>query len=80
MSLSKNEKVSITLFGIAERESISEEAYAADTLYYIFEGEASLSFNANKHVLKTGDCIAVPDGALHVIVRKGAFKMLQITL
>ena len=80
MALSKNEKVSITLFGIAEGESISEEAYAADTLYYILEGEMLLLFDTNKCILKTGDCIAVPAGTLHAIEGQGAFKMLQITL
>ena len=80
MALSKNEKVGITLFGIAEGESISEEAYAADTLYYILEGEMLLFLNAEKHAMKPGDCIAVPAGTLHAIEGQGAFKMLQITL
>lgn len=80
MALSKNEKINITLFGIAEGESISEEAYATDTLYYILEGEASLSFDAKNCILKTGDCIAVPAGTLHAVVGQSAFKMLQITL
>lgn len=83
MSSSKNEKVNITLFGIAEGESISEKAYAADTLCYILEGEVSLPFNANKHVLKIGDCIAVPEehfmqskGRVHLKCCKSRFNLI----
>lgn len=78
MALSKNEKVSITLFGIAQGESISEEEYAKDTMYYILEGKATLSFHTEKHTLNTGDCIAVPAGRIHAIDALGALKMLQI--
>lgn len=80
MALSKKEDVSITLFGVAEGESISKEAYGADTLYYILEGEMPLSMNSVEYVLKAGECIAVPSGTLHAIGGQSAFKMLQITL
>ena len=80
MALSKNEKANIILFGVAEGEGISEEAYETDTLYYILEGQMPLFIDTKEYILEAGDCIAVPAGTLHAIGGQKAFKMLQITL
>lgn len=80
MSLSRAETVSMALFGVSEGESISEEAYGQDTMYYILEGTMPIRIGQEHHLVHTGDCIAVPAGTLHAIGGESAFKMLQITL
>lgn len=42
MALSQNEHCQMTLLAFADGESVSEERYFGDTLYYILEGEMPL--------------------------------------
>ena len=73
-----DDAVAITLMAFAEGESVSEEAYEGDTLYYVLEGAADVVFSDRRKCLVAGTVFMVPKGQLHAVEAAEAFKMLQI--
>ena len=65
-----------TLLAFAEGESVSEETYVGDTLYYLVEGSAVV----NGVRMTAGDVLKVPGGTPHAVVPASAAKVLQLTL
>lgn len=65
-----------TVLAFAKGESVSEERYPGDTLYYLIEGEATI----NGQVMAAGDVLVVPAGTEHAVNPAGAAKLLQLTL
>lgn len=65
-----------TVLAFAKGESVSEERYPGDTLYYLIEGEATI----NGQVMAAGDVLVVPAGTEHAVNPNGAAKLLQLTL
>lgn len=80
MALSRNEHCQMTLLAFADGESVSEEQYFGDTLYYVLEGEMPLIVKSKEIVIHAGECIAVPANVLHAVGGTKPFKLLQITL
>ena len=81
MALSKSEFVQMTLFAFDKGESVSEEAYFGDTLYYSVEGVLQIVLSGNDiKELSPGKLIMIPAGTLHAVQGKDEFKMLQITI
>ena len=80
MALSRSEHCQMTVLAFADGESVSEECYFGDTVYYVLEGEMPLLIGEKQHRLQTGDCMAVPANTLHAIGGSHPFKLLQITL
>lgn len=65
-----------TLLAFSQGESVSEETYAGDTLYYLVEGSAVV----NGARMTAGDVLKVPGGTPHAVVPASAAKVLQLTL
>lgn len=80
MALSKRDDVTVSVFSFSDNEGVSEEEYFGDTLYYVLEGEMSISINEKTYELKQGECMAVEAKTSHAIGSKTAFKVMQITL
>lgn len=80
MALSKRDDVTVSVFSFSDNEGVSEEEYFGDTLYYVLEGEMSISINEKTCELKQGECMAVEAKTSHAIGSKTAFKVMQITL
>ena len=80
MALSRSEHCQMTLLAFGDGESISEECYFGDTLYYILEGALYVSVGEDSRCLQTGDCLAVPAHTPHAVVAPDGCKLLQITL
>ena len=80
MALSRSEHCQMTLLAFGDGESISEECYFGDTLYYILEGALYVSVGEDSRCLQTGDCLAVPTHTPHAVVAPDGCKLLQITL
>lgn len=80
MALSKNEHCQMTLLAFADGESVSEEQYFGDALYYVLEGEMPLTVEGKETVIHAGECMAVPANVLHAVGGTEPFKLLQITL
>lgn len=80
MAMSKSEHCQMTLFAFGDGESVSEECYFGDTLYYVLEGSLSVSMEHGTHRLTPGDCLAVSAQTPHAISAPDGCKLLQITL
>lgn len=80
MALSKRDDVTVSVFSFSDNEGVSEEEYFGDTLYYVLEGEMSVSINEKTYELKQGECMAVEAKTSHAIGSKTSFKVMQITL
>ena len=80
MALSRSEHCQMTLLAFGDGESISEECYFGDTLYYILEGALYVSVGEDSRCLQTGDCLAVPAHTPHAVVAPDGCKLLQLTL
>lgn len=80
MALSKSKHIDMTILAFADKESVSEEDYFGDTMYYILEGEAIVEEGNKMTILKAGDTLMVPAHVLHKVTSLKAFKVLQITI
>ena len=80
MALTRSEHCQMTLLAFGDGESISEECYFGDTLYYVAEGALEVTRAGGSQTLRAGDCLAVPAGVSHAVGGGGSFKLLQITL
>lgn len=80
MSMSRQENCQMTLLAFGDGESVSEERYFGDTLYYVLEGSMPLRMESGERTLTAGQCLAVPAGVSHAVGGGGSFKLLQITL
>lgn len=81
MALSRlGDACSLTLLAFSAGESVSEEAYEGDTLYYLVEGEADIRLPGRVARLRAGEVLAVGAGTLHAVEPRGAVKLLQLTL
>ena len=80
MALSRSEHCQMTLLAFGDGESISEDRYFGDTVYYVLEGDMPLRLEGHEVRLGAGDCLAVPAQTTHAIGGNGPFKLLQITI
>ena len=80
MAMSRSQHCQMTLLAFGDGESVSEECYFGDTLYYVLEGEMPLQMGDRVYPLRAGDCMAVPAHTLHAVGGSLPFKLLQITL
>ena len=74
-----DDPVTATLLAFAEGESVSEERYPGDTLYYLVEGATDIVFGERRVPLSTGDVLRVPAGTEHAVEPATAIKLLQIS-
>lgn len=80
MALTRSEHCQMTLLAFSDGESVSQEQYFGDTMYYVLDGEMPLIIDRAEYLLHAGDCMAVPAGVLHAIGGSRSFKLLQITI
>lgn len=80
MAMSRSPHCQMTLLAFGDGESVSEECYFGDTLYYVVEGSLSVSTADTVHVLQPGSCLAVPAQTPHAVSAPNGCKLLQITL
>lgn len=70
--------IGATLLAFAEGESVSDETYPGDTLYYLVEGLADIVLPNGPATMRTGDVLRVPAGTMHAVEPRIATKLLQI--
>ena len=80
MALSKSDHCLMTLLAFADGESVSEEQYFGDTLYYVLEGVMPITLDGSVVRIEAGQCYLVPAGKLHAVGGTEPFKLLQITV
>lgn len=81
MALSRDSAVDMTLLSFGAGESVSEEVYFGDTLYYVVEGSACVVLPKRRVAVAAGEVLMVPARVEHAVEGEGGpFKLLQITL
>ena len=80
MALSQSDHFNISLFTFDDKETVSEEEYFGDTMYYVIEGETLIQMKGREVHVKAGQVFSVPAHTLHAIGGKESFKVLQITV
>ncbi len=70
--------IGATLLAFSEGESVSEERYPGDTMYYLVEGETQIRFADRSVTMATGDVLHVPADVEHAVEPTCATKLLQI--
>ena len=73
----------ITLLSFAAGESVSDEVYPTDTMYYLLEGAARITFADDGRAavpLAAGEVLMVPAGVQHAVEPAGAVKLFQLML
>ena len=76
----------IALLAFSEDESVSEEVYPADALYYVIEGAATITLHEGagqqratcEVALEAGQLLCVPTGIEHAVAARGHLKLLQL--
>ena len=71
--------IGATLLAFAEGESVSDESYPGDTLYYLVEGEAQIVLPTGPVAMSAGDVLRVPAQTMHAVEPTSAIKLLQIS-
>lgn len=70
--------VSAMLLAFDKGESVSEEEYFGDTLYYVVEGSARIVLPEKRVPLRVGEVFMVPAHVVHAVEGDEAFKLLQL--
>ena len=77
MSLVDNSLCHSKLFAVAEGESISEEIYDGDMVYFVLEGRMTVEIKGCEKTLEAGDILRVQANIEHEIKAGTSFKMIQ---
>ena len=67
---------SVTLFALAEGQSIAEHKTPYDAMVQVIEGEAEIVISGKKHMVKAGEVLVMPANDPHAVFAHKAFKML----
>lgn len=70
----------ITLFAFDARQSLSEHIAPFDAMVYLVEGEAEITIDKGKFVLREGDMIVMPANVPHAVKATKRFKMLLVMI
>lgn len=82
MALTRAAGFDMTLLAFGPGESVSEEEYFGDVLYYVVEGEACVVLPTAKLRVAAGEVLKVDAHVLHAVegTSEEGFKLLQINL
>lgn len=82
MALTRDAGFDMTLLAFAADESVSEEEYFGDVLYYVVEGQACVVLPDRRVTVGEGEVLKVDAHVLHAIecAAGQGFKVLQINL
>jgi quercetin dioxygenase-like cupin family protein len=67
---------SVTLFALAQGQSIAEHTTPYDAMVNIIDGEAQIIISGEVQVVKTGEVLIMPANDPHALNAKKSFKML----
>lgn len=82
MALTRNAGFDMTLLAFAAGESVSEEEYFGDVMYYVLEGAAEVVLPNRRIVVEAGQVLRIEAHVLHSVEGHNGseFKLLQINL
>ena len=67
---------SVTLFALAEGQSIAEHKTPYDAMANIIEGEAEIIISGKTYAVKAGEVLVMPANDPHALNARQSFKML----
>ena len=70
----------ITLFAFDVKQSLSEHTAPFDAMVYLVEGEAEITIDKGKFVLREGYMIVMPANIPHAVKATKRFKMLLVMI
>ena len=82
-SLTRGSEASMTLLAFAAGESVSEEVYPQDVMYFLVEGEAIVSLPDGAVTMREGDVLCVAAGTPSAFAGADpdrGFKLLQLAI
>ncbi|ABO50131.1 Cupin 2, conserved barrel domain protein [Desulforamulus reducens MI-1] len=79
-TLAQGKPLSVTLFAFDRGEEISSHSSPGDALVYILDGESEITIGNEKHIVKSGEAIVMPNNVPHGLVAQERFKMLLIVI
>jgi quercetin dioxygenase-like cupin family protein len=79
-TLSQTRNGTVTVFAFDEGQGLSEHTAPFDAMAFILEGEAQVTIQEKKHLLKAGEMIIMPANQPHSLFALKKFKMLLIML
>ncbi|MFC1568497.1 cupin domain-containing protein [Candidatus Margulisiibacteriota bacterium] len=74
--LLKKPNGSVTLFALAEGQTIAEHSTPHDAMVNVVEGEAEVTISGKKHSLSAGEVLVMPANDPHALKAIKAFKMI----
>jgi len=75
-TLVDSEAVTLTVFALAEGQTISEHSAPHDALLQVLEGTARVRIDDETHELAAGEAVVFPADVPHAVAAPSRFKML----
>lgn len=79
-TLIKKETGTITFFAFDKGQGLSEHTAPFDAVVQILDGEAEITIDGNKQVVRTGEMVVMPANIPHALWAERRFKMLLIMI
>lgn len=76
MTLAQETGVGITVFAFDAGEGVSTHSAPGDAMVQILEGDAEITIDGEKHILKEGEIIVMPKNIPHAVKAVTRFKMI----
>ena len=76
MTLAQETGVGITVFAFDAGEGVSTHSAPGDAMVQILEGDAEITIDGEKHILKEGEIIVMPKNIPHAVKAVTKFKMI----
>lgn len=70
----------LTLFALAEGQSIAEHLTPFDAMVQVLAGEAELVIGGVKKIVKSGESIIMPANVPHALFARQEYKMLLVMM
>lgn len=78
--VTKSPAGNLTLFSFDEGQGLSEHTAPFDATVQIIDGEAEITIDGTKHIVKKGEFIIMPANLPHALHAAKPFKMLLIMI
>ena len=75
-TLIDRDTTTLTVFAVAETQSISEHTAPHDALLQVLDGTAAVTVDGEEHELQAGETLVLPADEPHAVRAVSTFKML----
>ena len=79
-TLFNDDRLKVVAFGFAQGEELSEHTASMPAILHFLQGEATVTFDDDRHEAKPGTWVHMPSGLRHSIQAKTPVVMLLLLL